>query len=966
VAQLGESKYIDELNIESQKDYSKNYVDLTEDQRNTILKRVIARLNYEKVDPSKNQNTIVKKNTEIRLKKFVKDFKEKNKRLPSRKEITRQANTDYNSVVKYLDEGKDYLTKAESTKLKDPPRPIQDLNPAQKKWYKANKNYLFINNTTGKYKKMPDDFMSLTNSERTSVRDKYKNRATTGLNSKKNIFENNKKTLEDFLQSEINKVKPGQNVVFNGQRKQFLEKNNLPIFDADETKKIFDKFGGRFVFSNQKLLEIPGIEKKIIELAKTKGPAEIIQTLTKEKLIPKQNIGKSLKDGASKFSYKAINLALNKLLKEKKISKILPMDPRQGPKDKLVKDFIKNNPTADMPHRIAATIARNENIEMSPNFVKNSIKRLGLEKEFVSRNAKIFPQIKALDKIIKKNSNLIRGGTMNPAEKLRFLTNEYAKATKQPLAEASSQMKSRIERLGTLYQGRGSDRFETKLYSSIKKPIGFDNKFAENFIQIAHRASGVLNNSSIARMMGLPVKDIKLIDNLGNIGSALGVPVAGDHTDIKALMKNYPNYKKNFLRIQLISNELNQYKNQNFDRPFLQLVAKSKGANPRVQAELLKDMKELQKKFELDTGIKVDNFGKVDGKFDLKTKTMIPRIDQIENPYNEITKQGMINLETTGAPGEQKIKYTNIVDRLLINAKNVADRIKIFNKFQGTNVINESKAVKGLSKIPGPIGKAFKAITLGGAGAVAISVAANAGETTQTEGQVALLEKEKPETVQYNKETGSFINPVTEDKTDQNALLQWGQENPLTAVAGTSVALSAQEVPRSYRMRRGVGDTGPLPGGKGRIRSAIGIGGALKPILTTLGTPAIGLGFETLYGKERLEQGDSFSDILTDPLGPAASLAFMEPLSRGAGVIRGAPGGIGNYFKNYTDLSNVGKAKPGLTSKVLRLGMSPRVIAGASRFLGLPGLALTGGLAAYDAYKNYQNEEGMIYNLFND
>jgi hypothetical protein len=233
---------------------------------------------------------------------------------------------------------------------------------------------------------------------------------------------------------------------------------------------------------------------------------------------------------------------------------------------------------------------------------------------------------------------------MNPAEKLRFLTNEYAKATKQPLAEASSQMKSRIERLGTLYQGKGSDRFETKLYSSIKKPIGFDNKFAENFIQIAHRASGILNNSSIARMMGLPSKDIKLIDNLSNIGTALGVPVAGDHTDIKALMKNYPDYKKNFLRIQLISNKLNQYKNQNFDRPFLQLVAKSKGANPRVQAELLKEMKELQKKFELDTGIKVDNFGKVDGKFDLKTKTMIPRIDQIENPYNEITKQGMINL----------------------------------------------------------------------------------------------------------------------------------------------------------------------------------------------------------------------------------------------------------------------------------------------------------------------------------
>ena len=73
-----------------------------------------------------------------------------------------------------------------------------------------------------------------------------------------------------------------------------------------------------------------------------------------------------------------------------------------------------------------------------------------------------------------------------------------------------------------------------------------------------------------------------------------------------------------------------------------------------------------------------------------------------------------------------------------------------------------------------------------------------------------------------------------------------------------------------------------------------------------------------------------------------------------------------NYFKNYGDLSNVGQARPGLTSKALRLGLSPRMIAGASRFLGLPGLALTTGLAGYNAYKNYQNEEGMIYNFFNN
>jgi hypothetical protein len=225
---------------------------------------------------------------------------------------------------------------------------------------------------------------------------------------------------------------------------------------------------------------------------------------------------------------------------------------------------------------------------------------------------------------------------------------------------------------------------------------------------------------------------------------------------------------------------------------------------------------------------------------------------------------------------------------------------------------------------------------------------------------------EKPETVQYNRETGSFVNPITQEKTDQNALLGWATENPLTALAGSSVALSANEIPRNYKMRRGVGDFGPLPGGKGKIRSSIGIGGALKPVLTTLGTPLMTLGFEGLLGKQRLEEGENMSDILMDPLGPALGLSFMEPLSKASGVVRDAPArGITGMFKNYTDLSNVGKARPGMLGKALRLGMSPRMIAGASRFLGLPGLALTTGLAGYDAYKNYQNEEGMIYDFFN-
>ena len=301
--------------------------------------------------------------------------------------------------------------------------------------------------------------------------------------------------------------------------------------------------------------------------------------------------------------------------------------------------------------------------------------------------------------------------------------------------------------------------------------------------------------------------------------------------------------------------------------------------------------------------------------------------------------------------GEQVLKEA--VDEGLVDSKKGKILLQEFFK-RGTSPTVVAKS-KGRFV---PLAAAF-------AGTVALGSlfgggSATAGEITQP--QIV----EKPETVQYNPEIGSFVNPVTEDKTNQNALLGWATENPLTTLAGTSVALSVNEVPRNYKMRRGVGDMGPLPGGKGKFRSAVGIGGALKPILTTLGTPAMTLGFEGLLGKQRLEEGENMSDILMDPLGPALGVSFMEPLSRGAGVIRDAPTGIGNYFKNYTNLSNVGKAKPGMLSKALRLGMSPRMIAGASRFLGLPGLALTTGLAGYNAYKNYQNEEGMIYNLFNN
>ena len=220
--------------------------------------------------------------------------------------------------------------------------------------------------------------------------------------------------------------------------------------------------------------------------------------------------------------------------------------------------------------------------------------------------------------------------------------------------------------------------------------------------------------------------------------------------------------------------------------------------------------------------------------------------------------------------------------------------------------------------------------------------------------------------LKYDATVGSIVNATDDKKADQNQILEYVKDNPIKVAAGTSLGFAAEEIPGAYRTARGVGERGPLPKGRGKVRSALGISGALRPVLTTFGTPLVTGLYEGAIAGKRLDDGETMTDVLTDPLGPALGVSLMEPLSKLSGVVRNAPKRtMLEGAKNYFNLSNVGAARPGITGQILRMGMSPRTIAGASRFLGLPGVVLGAGLAGYDAYKNYQNKEGMIYNLFN-
>jgi hypothetical protein len=271
----------------------------------------------------------------------------------------------------------------------------------------------------------------------------------------------------------------------------------------------------------------------------------------------------------------------------------------------------------------------------------------------------------------------------------------------------------------------------------------------------------------------------------------------------------------------------------------------------------------------------------------------------------------------------------------------------------------DPNVIKKMSQLAGRFAPRLLSVLPLAAGYVGLSklfggTAVEAAEVSQP--QVKQLQVGEP--LKYDATQGSIVNANTDQTADQNQILEYVKDNPLKVTAGTSLGFAAQEVPGAYKAARDLG--------RGRVRSTLGISGALRPLLTTFGTPLMTGLYEGAIGSKRLDEGETMTEVLTDPLGPALGVSLMEPLSKLSGVVKDAPKRtMLEGAKNYFNLSNVGKARPGITGQVLRMGMSPKMIAGASRFLGLPGLALGLGMSGYDAYKNYQNQEGMIYNLFN-
>ena len=657
-----------------------------------------------------------------------------------------------------------------------------------------------------------------------------------------------------------------ESVFFADTAPELIAKSGAKITKAN-ANQIIDKVFGLPTKGAELFKFFPNAKERSIELLNTGlSSREVTETLEAEGLIKVRDANKGGMDAWTK-AYKTL-LDRGELKVDKVVRSMPGTDAKiQRQKDILVKEFLDKNPEIENPTHIAKTIMKNSNVPMTARFVETSVKRQNIDRELITKHEAIFPEVKALDEVIKTSNDVLLNEAIPDTERVRTLIRRFAEKTKLPMEQASEKFSSRLFRLANLYAGTaGALRYAANKYETIKPPPNYlDSPLHKNLILMTSSAKR-LSNSGMARLLGLPEKDIKVIDDTAAAMKGFGFDIAGDHTDIKGLMKNFPNYKNNFTRIEYIKDSLNKFKRR-YDVKIANLARDARGASPSVQQDILQKVKNLRDDFKGQTGYDIGDFQIKNQQVVIDPKT--PRLGDSPTPVNTALKKAVFNFENYVSPQIGKLEATipetdlkvNPIDQIAFSQTSQPFEVeKVINDYKGTEIARTSKYLRSMSKVP-IIGKLATAAIAGTIGALGISKIANAS--------TADTEVKKPEIgtpIGYDKNVGAIVNKNTDQPANQNQILSFVKDNPLPVVAGTSYAFAAPEVPRAYKAARELG--------RGKVRSALGITGALKPLLTTIGTPAMTGLLEVPMAAKRLEEGETATEILTDPLGPALGLDF--------------------------------------------------------------------------------------------
>ena len=699
----GTSKILPKLNAEAQEEFGKNWDKLNADNKQRIASRVRAREAYEKikVDPAKDKTKLRSKEAEKKYKDFAAKFKEENDRVPMLKEIKAEVGGGDREIKKYLKQS-EYATPEQARKFKGQ-REVKNIPDEMKSWFKEN--------YPGK-----DWKKDLTINERGLAKEAFKKRNSPAVLVRKKY-----KKLDEFLKKRIE----DGNFLFKGGLEDIAKEAKVKLKASQVGSYINSRFPGEFIYRGTKISEVPKIRNRVVELAETLSDKQIYEKLVEEKLINPF--------GGKKADYRNVTQLMKELEEEGEIKKIIknPLSeytPQEEKfRDDLIKKYIAKNPDVDNAFQIAKGVVReNPELKMSSNFVKKSVERQGLDKTFKSRHAKIFPEVQALDKIIKNLPELKSGEELPKNFRAKVLT-EYAKATGKNIAQADGELVSRMRKLGTLYAG-DVGRYETDLYKKIKPPKNYiDSNFHKNFINLTDR-TGEVSNIHMAKLLGLPKSEQRLIQGTANMFSVFDFKVAGDHTDIKAMMRDFPGYKKNFSRIEYIKDTLNDFK-QTYDSRINALRKAAQNVTGQAQQDLLDEANEIAKEFESKTGYRVGTFDLKKGRVVINPQTL--RLPDLKNPYNETLQQAMENFEQTKNPklgGKDPTvpeKFTGLDKKLMEST--ASERVKIFKDVAGTPEAKESLYIRALQKIP-KIGPLATKLIAGTAGAAAVTTLAQASD----------------------------------------------------------------------------------------------------------------------------------------------------------------------------------------------------------------------------------------------
>jgi hypothetical protein len=469
---------------------------------------------------------------------------------------------------------------------------------------------------------------------------------------------------------------------------------------------------------------IEDVEKKIVELGKTgeHTKAEIHQLLKDEGYVKPSKIDTA--------PYRAAKSMVNTVLTTAKI-KVPTLTDIQG---NVLMKLVKEHPKVDTIQGIAELAQKELNLKELPyQTVKrwtkaNKIKLLTIDE-------KIFPEIKALDKLVKKKQSLfenIQRGSGNRYVSGGNNPNAISKALHSEMKKLGfdltpDQLSSRLVKLDSLYSGRlePGTAYAADIYKKIKPIKNYANsKFKKGFFATV-KSSGFTSVIQDAQMLGLPDKDIALLQDVLKGSRQLStVKIAGDHTDSSALMravlneKNWKQYKKDFMRINIISNTLNKAK-MPFDKTISEAYKdwKNKVISQSEFNAIVQDTKTaLLKK----TKIPIGNPKIVNGKFQFNFLT--ERMGDLKNPRNKAVLSAMNNLVK-----QSGVEFKGI-DQELMFTNTGKERFNILRN-AGIDQLKQSKYIKAFSKMGGKVGQAAKLIIAGGAGATAVATVANASET---------------------------------------------------------------------------------------------------------------------------------------------------------------------------------------------------------------------------------------------